>query len=280
MYHYVYQLTNNEDKRKYIGVRSCKCAIADDKYMSSCKIVSKEYLSNCTKTILKMFSTRKEAVEHEIYLHNKYDVARNPEFFNGAKQTATKFDQSGCIYSSLNPNAKVINIFDHKGNLRMTLNGELTSMKQQDFPNNAFRRSFLNGGQPLGLTKQSRTELRKRLNQYYIGWYALEENAVKKDFIIDFNPEEEQKIGLSSKIKTDSKGTGNPNAKVIDIFYPDGKLWFSTHGNFEEQLKLYGLPRSYAHQAKKTGNPIKTNRIKHKHLNGVTVKIRGEQNDN
>jgi hypothetical protein len=63
--------------------------------MSSAKTVSKEYKQNCTKSILKTFKARKEALAHEIYLHNLFEVAINPAFFNAAKQTSTGFDTTG-----------------------------------------------------------------------------------------------------------------------------------------------------------------------------------------
>lgn len=63
--------------------------------MSSAKTVTKEYLAACEKRILKTFNTRKEAVAFEVYLHEKFDVGKNPRFFNAAKQTSTGFDTSG-----------------------------------------------------------------------------------------------------------------------------------------------------------------------------------------
>ena len=47
------------------------------------------------KRVLSTFPSRKKAVQHEIYLHDKYDVANNPSFYNKAKQTSTGFDTSG-----------------------------------------------------------------------------------------------------------------------------------------------------------------------------------------
>lgn len=94
MNHYTYEI-KFENNMKYIGVRSCKCPIEQDSYLGSSKIIPAELYATCTKTILGVFTTRAEAIQNEIDLHNKYDVCTNPEYYNQAKQTHTKFDQQG-----------------------------------------------------------------------------------------------------------------------------------------------------------------------------------------
>ena len=95
--HYVYLLKSKDDGRLYIGDRTAPHGnpYTDVSYKSSCKVVSKQYKQNCMKRVLKTFNTREEAKAFEIMLHTKYDVGINPRFFNGAKQTSTKFDTSG-----------------------------------------------------------------------------------------------------------------------------------------------------------------------------------------
>lgn len=39
MNHYVYEITNLVNGKKYIGKRSCSCSIEQDKYMGSGKIL-------------------------------------------------------------------------------------------------------------------------------------------------------------------------------------------------------------------------------------------------
>lgn len=101
MYHYTYLLRNSNDGLLYIGVRSSSTKPHLDNYKSSAKTVSKEYLSNCRKSILKQFPTRLEANTHEISLHAKFRVASNPKFFNKANATTTKFDRTGVVISEL-----------------------------------------------------------------------------------------------------------------------------------------------------------------------------------
>lgn len=98
-YHYTYLITNTNTNMKYIGVRSCNCLPENDSYMGSSKYLTEdirqESLANFTKEILSLFETRVEAINEEIRLHNLYDVAKNPEYYNKAKQTSTGFDTTG-----------------------------------------------------------------------------------------------------------------------------------------------------------------------------------------
>lgn len=100
MYYYTYLLINNTDGRMYIGSRGCKCLPEEDtNYLSSSKVMSKDYLLDCRKSILKICLTSIEALTHEVYLHKLFDVAINPAFFNAAKQTSIKFDRTGVSQS-------------------------------------------------------------------------------------------------------------------------------------------------------------------------------------
>lgn len=103
-YHYTYRLTalNPIDERRYyIGVRSCDCLPEDDAYMSSSRTVAKLIASGVQfqKEIIALWPTRKEAVAHEVALHDLHDVGRNGEWFNRAKQTSTSYDTGGTTIS-------------------------------------------------------------------------------------------------------------------------------------------------------------------------------------
>lgn len=98
MYHYTYLLRHNTTNLLYIGVRSSHVKPhLDSSYRSSSKAVSREFLLNCRKSILKQFSTREEANTHEIYLHAKFNVAKNPKFFNRANATSELFTLAGTL---------------------------------------------------------------------------------------------------------------------------------------------------------------------------------------
>ena len=69
MNHYVYEITNLVNGKKYIGKRSCRCDIEDDKYMGSghyIKRAIKKYgKENFKKEIIKICESEKEAFEYE-----------------------------------------------------------------------------------------------------------------------------------------------------------------------------------------------------------------------
>jgi hypothetical protein len=97
MNHYTYFLTAKEPfegMKYYIGVRSCECAPEEDEYMGSSRVIKRNKVA-VDKHILATWSTREEAVSHEILLHECFDVALNGEFFNQAKQKTTGFDTTG-----------------------------------------------------------------------------------------------------------------------------------------------------------------------------------------
>lgn len=107
LYHYTYRITNTVEKKYYYGMHSCDCLPKEDigvKYWSSSKKPSfindqKVNPQNYKYKIIKIFNTRTEALEHEIFLHKKFEVGVNLSFYNGAKQTSTKFDTSGIPYN-------------------------------------------------------------------------------------------------------------------------------------------------------------------------------------
>lgn len=72
MNHYTYKITNTKTNEFYVGVRSCKYAIEDDKYMGSSSVWTKSYIKEnkdvLKKEIIEVFETRKLANGGEIQL--------------------------------------------------------------------------------------------------------------------------------------------------------------------------------------------------------------------
>lgn len=83
----------------YIGYRKCPEGITPEKdqyFGSPSSPKNKDFAENPNKAkiILGTFETKEKAIEHEIYLHNFYNVDKNPKFANQAKQTSVKFSFS------------------------------------------------------------------------------------------------------------------------------------------------------------------------------------------
>lgn len=102
-YHYTYRITNTKEGMHYYGAHSCDCLPKEDigvKYWSSTKREGfvehqKQNPEQYKYKIIKIFSTRVQAVEHEIFLHKKFDVKLHQKFYNDANQTSTNFDTTG-----------------------------------------------------------------------------------------------------------------------------------------------------------------------------------------
>lgn len=100
MYHYTYEITNVLNDMKYIGCRSSNLSPDKDAlYLGSSKYLKNDInyygLDNFKKEILGIFPSREEALTDEIRLHNLYEVAVNPKFYNKSKQTSTRFSRQG-----------------------------------------------------------------------------------------------------------------------------------------------------------------------------------------
>lgn len=86
MNHYVYETTNLVNGKKYIGKRSCRCPIEEDKYMGSGKLIRKALKkygdSNFKKQILELCENEEMAFNREIYYIDKFKAYNNPNYYN------------------------------------------------------------------------------------------------------------------------------------------------------------------------------------------------------
>ena len=86
MNHYVYEITNLVNGKKYIGKRSCNCPIEDDKYMGSGKYLKnaiKKYgKENFKKTVLEICVNEKDAFDREEYYINTFNAHINSNYYN------------------------------------------------------------------------------------------------------------------------------------------------------------------------------------------------------
>jgi len=97
--HYVYY-SYEEFGRGYIGCRTCNCLPEEDDYLGS---YHDETFSPTNKIVLETFSTREEALQAEIDLHEFYQVDKNPHFANKARQKTTGFYYAEKKFGEENP---------------------------------------------------------------------------------------------------------------------------------------------------------------------------------
>lgn len=86
MNHYVYEITNLVNGKKYIGKRSCHCPIEDDKYMGSGYALKKAFdkygRENFIKKIIVECNSDIEAYELEKKYIDKVKAWSNPNYYN------------------------------------------------------------------------------------------------------------------------------------------------------------------------------------------------------
>ena len=139
MKHYVYRITNTKLNKHYYGTRTSKKNTPEEDlgkyYFSSAS--NKEFIKdqkenseNYKYKIIKKFRTRKEAIELEIKLHNKFNVGINESFYNRSKQTSKRFDRTG-----LRPwNFNKINIYTKDTLNKISKNKKLWHSKNEHKP--------------------------------------------------------------------------------------------------------------------------------------------------
>lgn len=109
----VYRITNIKERKHYYGFKSSSLPPIDVvgvSYFSSLKGESgaafikhqQEHPEQYRYKIIRSFDNKKDALALEIKLHNKFNVGRNPNFYNNAKQTSIGFSgtTSGYVYAA------------------------------------------------------------------------------------------------------------------------------------------------------------------------------------
>jgi hypothetical protein len=198
-FHYTYEITNVNNGMKYIGVRSCYCLPCFDPYMSSSKYVKKamkeDEHAHFVKVVLSEFPTRKEAVEHEMFLHEKFDVDRNQNFYNRAKQAYENFNVSH-LSGEKHPMYGKHHSDETKRTLSIASTGKPGYWKGKKLPKSAKEKI---SKARLG-TKRS-TEAREKQRNTMLGQHAGEKNP---RYGKPVSPETREKLGKANRKRTRS----------------------------------------------------------------------------
>lgn len=196
-YHYTYRITNIKERMYYYGVHSCNCLPKEDigvKYFSSSKNKfvkdQKENPQDYKYKIIKIFSTRVEAVEHEMFLHKKFDVKLHEKFYNNANQTSTGFDTTG-KGNYVDENGKTISISREEAKAR-NLKGATTGksawnkgLKMSEEYNKSHKEKIKNSGRSFkgennpNYGKHHSEETKEKIRQGNIGKTHSEETKEK-----------------------------------------------------------------------------------------------------
>lgn len=215
MHHYTYLIQSLDKTMNYIGVRSCRCLIEQDIYWGTSKHLpwgragaKKDQSSVAIKTILKTFSTRKEAVEHEVYLHALYNVSTNPNFWNQANQTSSKFDVTGKTFIFTKQHIENMK----KGHLSRSKDSYSKNWKHSD----QAKQSIANSKRNIPRSEEVRTKLSYKMKVYYQngGVHPLQGKQ--------HSNKTKEKISKVRKEKGLSAGINAVRFNPWFITYPDG----------------------------------------------------------
>jgi len=228
MKHYVYRITNIRLNKHYYGTRTSKKTIPekDIGYIYFSSSSDKDFIKDQKENpqdykykVIKKFNTRKEAIELEIKLHNKFNVGVNESFYNRSKQTSTGFDRKG--------------VEPWNKNIKNPYTSETIKNMKKTKKNNPYKPSD-------EMKKYLSTINTGKLN----GFYSKKHTKKTKE---------------KWNRKGTQRGSKNHNSKIINIFNSSGELKFVCEGNFIEVCKNNKLPAKLAYSYKNNGTPIYTN---------------------
>lgn len=197
-YHIVYRITHKYKNRHYIGIHSCNMdpyEVIGKKYRSSSTdedfmTEQKQLPENFIYQILNIYDTRKKAIINEIYIHNIYDVGKNPNFYNKAKQTSTGFDTTGVKYSD-----------ERREQIRLGMLGELNHFYGKQHTEEV--KNFLSG---LFKSMRGKCEHCGKEGQYHLIEQWHNDNCVHHTDIVIRNKNIEYMKGVSER----KSGENNP----------------------------------------------------------------------
>lgn len=213
-FHYVYRITNTLEKKYYYGCRSTNINPINElgiKYFSSSldkKFQKDQRINNHNYKykIIRLFDLRKDAIEFEIYLHNKFNVTTNPKFYNNAKQTSTGFDFSGKPHTEeskqkiANKNRNRIVSEETRSKLSKIAKGRILSQSTKD---KMSKPKSEDTKIKMKLNALNRSpELQRKMTEASTGWsHSIETKEKLRGKAINRSLETREKMALANKGK-------------------------------------------------------------------------------
>lgn len=180
MNHYVYEITNLINGKKYIGKRSCNCPIEEDKYMGSGialkNAISKYGIKNFKKDILRICSTEDEAYAYEDMYTLQVNAWSNENYYNlkqGGKGGRTLISESTRI------KLKKPKTEEHRRKIGNAHKGKLVSEATREKFRVLFREKYKGDGNPF-YRKTHSLETIEKIKKANIGRVQSEEERMKK----------------------------------------------------------------------------------------------------
>ena len=225
-YHYVYRIKNTQLNKHYYGVRSSKTNPKLDlgiKYFSSS--TDKEFIKEQKENkdifkykVVKIFQSRKEADEHEIFLHKKFDVKSHKQFYNIVNAGAINFTMTGENHWIHSKTAEEIKTIYNKVS---TKNKTLIYKQLEKFGHwteNKGKEEVKNIYAAAG-NKQRETKSTNEFKEKLKSSVKFQEAVMNKN----------------------QKGSNNYNAKYFEIYDSTGKFVASGKGNCVEVCTAVGI---------------------------------------
>jgi len=259
-YHYVYRITNIKENKHYYGSRTSKkppkedlgiiyFSSSSDKSFISDQKINKE---NYKYVIVRCFDNRKDSISFEIYLHNKFDVAKNEKFYNKSHQTSTGF-----LYGMLGKKQpkKTRNIAAHKAAETMskiTDNGLTIRQNAIIKKVKTMKNNMIENGETAYNVAAKKGDITKR-NTILENGLNIHQNAIRKwkenlDIILDG-----EIMTTRDKLKKPKKDKSNyiQEFDKIDIFDNNDKLIYEVNIPLENFCKINNLPYTAFYKSKK-----------------------------
>lgn len=272
LYHYVYRITNIVVNKHYYGKRSSKLLPELDlgvRYFSSSS--DREFIQdqktnpqNYRYKIVSIYNSSAKALEKEIKLHHKFNVASSYKFYNKAIQTSTGFTMHGLCHSE-KTKAKISAA--HKGR---TLSDE-TKAKISDA--NKGERHYLFGKIHSDKIKAKMSDVKKGEKNPMFGKVHPENTRAR---ISDANKGKTLSENTKAKLSAAMKGIPRPSvaglnhgqAKVANIYNSATNELIAANVSISEYCKTngynYGVLCSTARADRSLPHHSKTNRHCHK----------------